>query len=67
MQTIEELKTTLESIPASVCGYAVLVDKESSKYYFIEHPAESVWLINGDLWYNHTRKDFNKFELLSYR
>lgn len=67
MQTVEELKNVLESIQASVGGYAVLVDKEGSKYYFIEHPTESVWLINGDLWYNYTRKDFNKFELLSYR
>lgn len=64
---IEELRKIFEKIPASIGGYAVLYDKNSGKYYFIEHPAEMIWLVNSNMWYSYLNKEFNKFELLSYR
>lgn len=64
---IEELRKIFEQIPASIGGYAVLYDKNSEKYYFIQHPVEMIWLVNNDMWYNYSNKEFNKFELLSYR
>ena len=64
---VEELRKLFEQVPVSIGGYAVLYDHNREKYYFIEHPVETIWLVNGDMWYNHSNKEFNKFELLTYR
>lgn len=63
---IEDLEKLFDSIPIKVGGYAVFRNQKNGKYYFIEHPVEEMWLINKDFWYNHTREEFDKFELLHY-
>lgn len=64
---IEELAGMLKSVPMTVGGYAVLRDNKTKKYYFVEHPTEGMWLINKDFWYNYTKENFDKYELLSYQ
>ena len=67
--TTTELKNLFEKIHITVNVYALLRNNDNNRYFLIEHPVETMWLINGDFWYNYAnaKYEFDKYELLNYQ
>ena len=64
---ILSFKNKLDTIGFGVGGCAILVDKRNGgqRYYFIERPIETMYLINGHFFYDYIENfDVDHMELL---